>query len=373
MRSIRDIKYYEGVRILIRADFNVPVRNEVVVDDFRIRMALETIDFLREKKAKIILVSHMEAVDGTNPSLKPVANKLTELGCPVTFMTNVREVNEYVENRLGNGECILLENIRNFEGEKKNDPQFAAELASLADIYVNEAFPVCHREHASVVGVPKIIEGYAGLQLEREVSNLSKAFNPEHPFVFILGGAKFETKLPLLDKFLHIADKVFVGGALSNDFFRTKGYEIGKSTVSKGGFDFAKYMNNAKILIPSDIVNENNQTKAADGVGSEDKIMDAGVRTIEELGNVISSAQFILWNGPLGLYEDGYRGATLELAKIIAERTRGGATSVVGGGDTVAAIETLGITKHFTFVSTGGGAMLDFLAKGSLPGIAVLG
>jgi phosphoglycerate kinase len=267
-----------------------------------------------------------------------------------------------------------MENLRFFEGEKKNDPKFAKELASLADIYVNDAFPVCHREHASIVGVPKLLPSYVGFQLEKEVANLSRAFNPAHPFLFILGGAKFETKLPLLAKFLDIADQIFVGGALANDLFKAKGFEIGQSLISKTGIDLSAFIKSPKLLLPVDIINQEGVSKAADSLSLTDKIMDDGPKTLQMLKEKISAAKFILWNGPLGMYEGGYKQPTLELAKIIGEATAGtsGVVSIVGGGDTLAAIEELQNQDKFTFVSTGGGAMLDFLAKGTLPGIEAL-
>jgi len=395
MKTLRDIKYLKDVRVLVRVDFNVPVnipagmslKDAVVVDDYRIRAALPTIEFLRGKGAKVILMSHIESPDGEKSSLEPVAKKLVELGVPVIFCKDYRKAASAIEAiNSGNkdvggvaGSCILLENLRQFPGEKVNDAKFAAELSSLADIYVNDAFPVCHREHASVVGVSKLLPSYAGLQLEREIFNLSKAFKPAHPFVFVLGGAKFETKIPLLEKFLQSADNIFIGGALANDFFKAKGYEVGKSLVSEGvmngSLDFSKYVQgekivNVKIMIPVDVVNEAHETKMANNVSANDKIVDVGQVSMDLLRVKISEAKFVLWNGPLGLYEDGYQDATLELAKMIAENTS--AVSMVGGGDTVAAIANLGLQDKFTFISTGGGAMLDFLARGTLPGIEAL-
>jgi phosphoglycerate kinase len=373
MKTLLDIPHLEGVKVLLRADFNVPILNGKVVDDFRIRMTLPTIEYLRGKGAKIIMVSHLESVSGENPSLEPVAKHLETLDGKVVFVKDYKDARDVIENGINNGESVLLENLRFFDGEKTNDPKFAQELASLADIYVNDAFSVSHREHASVVGVPKYIPGYAGIQLEKEVAALSKAFNPTHPFLFILGGAKFETKLPLLQKFISIADMVFVGGALANDFYRQKGYEIGTSLVSKGDIDLSVFASDPKIVLPIDVVNQNKEEKPADGLSKEDKIMDSGAKTLELLKEKIAAAKFILWNGPLGLYEDGYRGPTLGLAKLIADATENShIESVVGGGDTLAAISTLNLQDKFTFISTGGGAMLDFLALGTLPGIEAL-
>ena len=373
MKTLSDIPHLEGVKVLVRADFNVPIANGEVADDYRIRMALPTIQFLRKKKAKVILVSHLEAADGDNPSLEPVARRLEKLDGKVVFVKYWKNAQQAIENELGDGGCILLENLRFFEGEKDNDPKFAEQMASLADIYVNEAFSVSHREHASIVSVPKLIPAYAGMQFEREVTALSKAFNPTHPFLFILGGAKFETKLPLLSKFIDIADSVFLGGALANDVFKAKGYETGISLLSKGGVDLSGFANNPKLMIPVDVVTQNKEVKASDQVSKTDKIMDSGPKSMALLKQKIDQAKFILWNGPLGLYEDGYRGPTLDLAKFIAGASEGNGTeSIVGGGDTLAAISSLGLQDKFTFISTAGGAMLDFLAKGTLPGIEAL-
>lgn len=371
MKTLNDIPHLEGVRVLLRADFNVPVRNGTVADPFRIASTLPTIDFLVRKGAKLVIVSHLESIDGGNDSLLPIAQELARLGRPVTFIRDWKQARGTIEG-MPDGSCLLLENIRLFEGEKKNDPAFAAELASLADIYVNDAFSVSHREHASIVGVPKLLPSYAGFQLEKEISSLSRAFAPEHPFLFILGGAKFETKLPLLTRFLELADRIFVGGALANDIYRARGYETGRSLLSKGAMDLSAFAADTKVLVPEDIVDQNGAVKAANAVGREDKIMDSGPATIAVLGDLIKTVKFILWNGPLGVYEDGYRQPTLELARRIGEATLAGAETIVGGGDTLAAIAELGIPEKFTFISTGGGAMLDFLAQGTLAGIEAL-
>ena len=366
MKNLIDIEYLKDVRALVRVDFNVPIAKGKVVNDYRIRMALPTINFLREKGAKVILMSHLEVVKGEDNTLEPVAAVLNKLGVPVTFVKNIKDALSAI-TKMKAGTCILLENLRQFDGEKANDPKFAAELASLGDFYVNDAFSVCHREHASVVGVPKLLPHYVGLQVQNEIKNLSKAFHPVHPFLFILGGAK-------LERFIGIADNVFVGGALSNDFFKAQGFEVGKSLVSDSELHLEKYLSNSKLMLPVDVVNEAKEVKSADALTSTDKIMDAGPKTVELLRAKINAASFILWNGPLGLYENGYQGATLELAKMIAGRygSFSDFTSIIGGGDTLAAIATLGIEDKFTFVSTAGGAMLDFLANGSLPGIDAL-
>ena len=352
MKSIREIENLDKVRIIVRLDLNVPIQNGVIIDDFRIRKALPLINYLLKKGAKLILISHIETID--NPTLKPVADYLNKNGIECYFENNYKKVlnSKY--------EVILLENLREHNGEKENDKKFAKELASLADIYVNEAFSVSHREHASVSAITEFIPSYMGFQFEEEIKHLSTAFNPDHPFLFILGGAKFETKLPLLEKFMSIADKIFVGGALSNNFFKEQGKDIGKSLVSDNDFNLQRFLNTDKILLPIDTLIEN------------EAIMDAGINTVELLRKEIEKAKYILWNGPLGAYETGYRASTLQLAEILADATKRGAKTIVGGGDTLATIAELKLEDSFTFISTGGGAMLDYLAKGTLPGIDAL-
>jgi phosphoglycerate kinase len=373
MKTLKDIGSFEGVKVLLRTDFNVPIRNDRVTDDFRIRMALPTINYLTERKAKVIIISHAESNDGLSNSLQPVADHLKILGHEVLFRKNFRNAMPVIDQELKMGQCMLFENLRMFGGgEKNNDEKFAKELASLADIYVNEAFPVSHREHASIVGVPKFLPSYAGLQVEKEVEHLSRAFKPTHPFMFILGGAKFETKLPLIDRFMKIADTVFVGGALAHNFFKEKKYELGRSLYSEADMNLGKFLKSPKLLLPVDIVDDDNKTLAPNKLSSDRKIVDAGPETLKLLKEKIDSAKFILWNGPLGFYESEHTQPTLDLAKMIADATDRGAETIVGGGDTIAAITATGLQNKFTFISTGGGAMLDFLAKGTLPGIQAL-
>ncbi len=374
MKTIRDIEYVDGVKVLVRADFNVPIKNGAVGDDFRIRAALPAIDFLTNKGAVVILISHLESIDGENPSLAPIAKHLQKLGREVTFIKDFKSAHQVIEASAKSGTIFLLENIRFSDGEKNNDPKFAKELASLADVYVNEAFPVSHRAHASIVGIPKFLPSYAGLQFEKEVSNLSKAFSPGHPFVFVLGGAKFDTKLPLIARFSTMADCIFLGGALGNDALVAKGVSVGASKVSNGTVDISAMVSQPNIILPVDATVQDHSAKEIFAIGAKDAILDAGPKTLALVGEKIKTAKFILWNGPLGPYEDGYVEGTESVAKMIANRTQADSSvvSMVGGGDTLAAIANLGIEDKFTFVSSGGGAMLDFLAKGTLPGIEAL-
>lgn len=355
-----------GTRVLVRVDFNVPVAEGRVVDGFRIERSLETIDFLREKGARLILVSHIAGVD----SLRPVSDFLSERMSHV-FIDKL-DFNDMREKLavLGDGEVALLENLRLHTGEKDNDEEFARALASLADVYVNDAFSVSHRAHASVVSVPRFLPSYAGFLLEEEVDTLSRILEPEKPLLFILGGAKFDTKIPLVERFLGIADTLLIGGALANDIYRSNGYDVGRSLVSE--VDITNIASNPKVVVPADVVAERGEgvvVISAEAVQSNDLISDASPVWIEEMREKINNAKTILWNGPLGNYEAGYAEGSATLARLIAQAP---GFSVIGGGDTVALVEKLGIEEGFDFISTGGGAMLDFLSSGTLPGLEVL-
>jgi phosphoglycerate kinase len=329
MKSIREAGDLSGKRVLVRVDWNVPIENGEVRDDYRIRRSLPTLEFLKKVGAEVIIATHLEPEgSGVAPLRKFVPEGVK-----------------------------LLENLRHNPGEKSNDENFAKELASKADIFVNDAFSASHRKHASIVGVPRFLPSFAGIQFLEEVENLSKIFAPKHPFLFILGGAKFETKLPVLKKFVEKADTIFIGGALANDFFKARGMNVGSSLISNQDFGLRELLNTGKIMIPRDTTHNG------------DRIVDAGPETLEDLIDKVSEARTILWNGPLGEYEKGFRHCTLELAKMITESS---ARSIVGGVDTLTAIRQLGIYDKFSFVSTGGGAMLDFLAYETLPGIEAL-
>lgn len=355
-------------KVLLRLDLNVPIAGGKVLDDYRITRSLRTIKFLEKQGAKTLIVSHIER-DGTD-SLKIVAEYLKKI-IAVDFVSTISEARKKMAE-LKSGNFILLENIRQFPGETANDKSFAKELASLSEMYVNEAFSVSHRNHASIVGVPKFLPSVAGFLFADEIFHLSKAFNPDRPFIFLLAGAKFDTKFPLAEKFLKLADKVFIGGALANDLFKAKGYEIGRSKHSETDFGFTEILHNPKLILPEDVVTENagkKVTKKATEVIPNDGIFDAGERTVTMLANKFVSSKFILWNGTLGDYEKGFSQGTEALAKAITES---GVESIVGGGDTLACISKLNILDKFSFVSTGGGAMLEFLANETLPGIDAL-
>jgi len=372
MKSITDLKNLTGKKVILRADFNVPIKNGVVLDDFRIKKVIPTILYLQKKGAKVIIISHIS--DDAKESLLPVATRLKKYIKDVDFINTPIFSNETEKriNSLKNKDIVLLENLRRETGEKKNSPSFARALSRYGEIYVNDAFSVSHREHASIIGITKYLPGYAGFQMEAEVENLSKVFNPSHPFLFILGGAKFETKIPLIKKFLRQADNIFIAGAIANDFFKAKGYEVGISLISDANFQITPLLKAKNLILPSDVKvtkdSKNHITKPTE-VMPDESIVDIGPQSINILKDLISKAEFILWNGPLGKYESGFGGATEEVLKIISKSK---AKNVIGGGDTIALISKLKIENKLGFVSTGGGATLDFLSKGTLPGIRVL-
>jgi 3-phosphoglycerate kinase len=365
----------KGKKVLLRLDLNVPIENGVVKDTNRLERSIETIDFLREKEAQTIIIAHLENKEGGNESLATVWHYLNGYFpvdfCP-TFFTP--EAIDKLLNMKDKG-VLLFENVRNNPGEKKNDPELSKKLAQMADIYVNDAFGVSHRKHASVVGVPEFLPHYAGLLMRQEVEHISRAFKPMHPFVFILGGAKFDTKLPLIKKYLDKADSVFVGGALANDIFKNRGFEVGTSLVSEG-VDIKDILNNPKLVTSVDVtVTKPDGTavfKKPNEVSKDECIVDAGPETLEQLRDLVKGSKTIIWNGPLGNYEIGFKDKTEALADIIALATTAGAESIVGGGDTIASINKLSLNHKFSFISTGGGAMLDFLVDETLVGLEAL-
>lgn len=365
--NIAKVKNLKGKRVLLRLDLNVPIANGEVVDDFRIRKVLPAVKFLKKAGAKIIILSHIgrEKED----TLLPVSGHLSKTLKHAFIADFQLEEDKKILDGMKNGEIVMLENLRRWDGEKSRNIPFAKSLAALGDVYVNEAFAVSHRKDASIYLLPKYLPSYLGPLFCNEVERLSFATHKHKPFLFVLGGAKFETKMPLIKKYLKIADTVFVGGALANNFFKVLGYEVGDSLVDDAHLFLKPILKNKKLLLPVDVVVKgtvNRRVKAPQEVTREESIFDSGPKTIAMLAEQVKKSKFVLWNGPLGNYEAGYDEATLALAHaILGSRAK----AVVGGGDTVAAIAKCKTKKRNTFISTGGGAMLEFLAHGTIPGI----
>ncbi len=357
-------------KVLLRADLNVPMQGKVVVDTYRIRRSTQSILHLREKGAKTVVLAHI----GRDPkeSLEAVAEELRKY-VPLSFVQDLTGPEAQTAiSAMRAGDVLLLENLRRAPGETENDQAFVQELARAGDFYVNDAFSAAHRAHASIVGLAKALPHCGGYLLEEEVENLSLALSPQAPSLAILGGAKFETKEPLIKKLLDAYDHVFLVGALVNDALKAKGHEIGRSLISDGVPDM-QVLNNPKLLLPVDVLVERSNGQArvrpVHEVAPDEKIVDIGPESFASLLPYIREAKTILWNGPTGWYEGGYDDWTHALAHAIAESK---SQSIVGGGDTVAAIGKSGLDKQFTFLSTAGGAMLEFLLNGTLPGLEAL-
>jgi 3-phosphoglycerate kinase len=376
MRSLKKLRVLENTTVLVRASLNVPITNGEVANTYRLRRAVPTIQYLQKRHARVILIGHI-GEQGTE-TLAPVAEALGRMVPGLKFCptTTDRQARDMVRD-LPPGGVLMLENLRRHRGEVENSAGFAQELAALADIFVQDSFDVSHRKHASVVGLPHLLPSYAGLLVEEEVMQLTKALKPRRPSLALMGGAKFSTKEPVIAKLLRVYDRVFIGGAIGNDFIKAQGYEVGTSLVSGANVEaIHKLLLHPKLLTPVDAIVARMGASRFDGrevalsrIGAEEAILDNGYGTVEMLAPLIMQAKTILWNGPFGNYEHGFTESTEATAKLIA---RSRAHSIVGGGDTIAAIEKLGLSNHFSFISTGGGAMLDFLAAGTLPGLEAL-
>lgn len=391
LRTI-DTLELSGKRVLVRCDFNVPLKGEFIQDDTRITEALPTINELLEKGASVILMSHLGRPKGAHAeefSLRPVAVRLSELlGKEVLFSSEAvgPEASEKASS-LESGDLLLLENLRFYPGEKSNDEEFASQLASLADIFVQDAFGTVHREHASMVGVPSLLPSAAGRLLEKEIKYLSKGLTPEHPMVLVLGGAKLETKIGVIDFMIDKADIIIIGGGMAYTILKAQGYTIGLSLFDETQMDTAYSIlkkaeeNNVEIVLPvdyiiSDAVDNPDRIEKTQGADIPDDMMgvDIGEKTRLLFAEKIALAKTIVINGPMGIFEiEEFSGGTRAVIKAIAEATAKGASSIAGGGDTVSAINNFGYSREsFTHISTGGGASLKFLEGKELPGIKVL-
>ncbi len=373
MRNVYDIQKLHDVKVLVSAPLNEPVENGVVSGDFRLQRTIPTIKFLSDAGAIVIVCGHVGREQ--TETLEPIYKELKKYFSNISFSSeSVGMVAQDNVNHLKSGDILVLENLRKYNGEVENNKVFVSELSKLADIFVQDAFDTSHRKHASIIGIPEMLPSYAGILFANEVRELSKALTPKHKAVAIIGGAKFSTKEPVLEKLLSIYDNVVVGGALANDFLAAKGYSLGMSLMSDVDLESVKtILDKENIIIPIDAVVAEVQedislarNSSLDSISNTEAILDAGPKTRLQTNTIIKDAKTILWNGPLGHYENGFTEGTKSLAETIAGST---AYSIVGGGDTITAIEELGISEHFSFISTGGGAMLDFLTHGTLPGI----
>ncbi|HOJ93153.1 MAG TPA: phosphoglycerate kinase [Dictyoglomaceae bacterium] len=386
--DLRDEELKEK-RVLVRVDFNVPLKDGKITDDRRIREALPTIKYLVEKGAKVILVSHLGRPKGFQDDLRldPVAERLEEL-----LGRNVKKLNdcigEEVEKEVSKmqpGDIILLENIRFYKEEEANDPEFSKKLSSLADLYVNDAFGTAHRAHASTAGVASYIPGVAGLLMKKEIEIMGKALeNPERPFVCILGGAKVSDKIGVIQNLIGKVDTLLIGGGMMFTFLKALGYEVGKSKLEEDKVELAKELMNlakekgVKFILPIDavVVKEIKEdalttVKSISDFDQDDIGVDIGPETIELFKKEISQAKTVIWNGPMGIFEiPAFSNGTKAIARAIAENRN--CTSIAGGGDTAAAVQLFGFDSKFTHISTGGGASLEFLEGKVLPGVAVL-
>ncbi len=391
-KTINDLKDIKGKRVLVRVDFNVPMDKEKnITDDTRISAALPTIKALIAKGAKVILVSHLGRPSGVDENLRmdPIAVRLEKLlGRKVTKTNDcIGEDVEQTVSKMSPGDVVLLENVRFYAEEEENDELFAKKLAALADIYVNDAFGTAHRAHTSTEGVARILPAYAGLLMAKEIEVLEGILtDPKRPFVAILGGAKVSGKIGVIKNLLSKVDTLIVGGGMAYTFLKARGVEVGKSLVEADKIDVAKEALKKAIdrgipfLLPIDHVTADRIDAKATikmvprmGIDKDFQGVDIGQETVKKFGFAIEKAKTIFWNGPLGVFEiDEFSKGTTAIAKIVGKATEAGAISVIGGGDTVAAVEKAGVADKITFISTGGGASLEFLEGKVLPGIAAL-
>jgi phosphoglycerate kinase len=384
-KTVRDIPVTDK-KVLVRVDFNVPMKGKEITDDRRIRMALPTIEFLIANNAKVILMSHLGRPDGVkNPdfSLAPVSKRLSELLCKdVKQLSDVigPEVEKAVQE-MKQGDVVLLENVRFYLEEEDNDPVFAAKLASLGEVFINDAFGSAHRAHASTEGVAHDLPSAAGFLMEKELEFLGKALtNPARPFVSILGGAKVADKIPVIENLLPKVDKLIIGGGMAFTFLKAKGYEIGKSLLDEKSLELCKdILNRAgdKIALPvdtliTDELSDSAKTEVviANAIPADKMGADIGPETRKLFTEIIKSAKTVVWNGPMGVFEmTPFAEGTRCIAETMAEAD---AITIVGGGDSAAAVEQMGFADKMSHISTGGGASLEFLAGDVLPGVAVL-
>ena len=393
-KTLDDLTDLSGKTALVRVDFNVPMDNGVITDDTRLKVALPTIEKLVSKGAKVALLAHFDRPKGKvvpEMSLKPIVDALsTLLGKPVAFASDcIGDEAKSVIAALPAGGVALLENVRFHAGEEKNDTDFARALAAVGDLYVNDAFSAAHRAHASTEGLAHLLPAYAGESMKRELQALDAALgNPQRPTLGIVGGSKVSTKLDLLKNLVGKLDALAIGGGMANTFLYAQGHDVGGSLCEKDLKDTALEIiaeaeaKGCRLLLPVDVVvaqefkaNADNRTQGLDApLSAEDKIFDAGPETVEQLKAVMADSKTLIWNGPLGVFElPPFDAATVAAAKFAASQTKSGKlVAVAGGGDTVAALNHAGVVTDMTFVSTAGGAFLEWMEGKELPGVAAL-
>lgn len=388
-KSIRDVEL-KGKRVFCRVDFNVPMKDGQVTDDTRIKAALPTIQYLMEQGAKVILASHLGRPKGKvveEMRLTPVAKRLSELlGKPVVKVDEAYGESVKAEiDKLKEGDVLLLENVRFYPGEEKNDPELAKAFAELADIYVNDAFGSAHRAHASTAGVPQYLPAVSGFLMEKELKVLGEALsNPKRPFTAIIGGAKVKDKIGVIENLLDKVDNLIIGGGLAYTFVKAKGYEIGKSLLEEDKLDLARsFMKKAeekgvKFYMPVDAVVAKELAEDAESkivsieeIPSDYMGLDIGPKTIETYRKVIQESKLVIWNGPMGVFEmEKFAEGTKAVAEALAEAKD--TYSVIGGGDSAAAVEKFHLADKMSHISTGGGASLEFMEGKALPGVVAL-
>jgi phosphoglycerate kinase len=386
-KTVKDVDL-KGKRVIMRVDFNVPMKDGQVSDDKRIKASLPTIQYVLDQGASLVLMSHLGRPKGAGFeaefSLKPASEALAKLlGKPVQMAPDcVGAEVEAMAKALKPGEVLLLENVRFHKAEEKNDPEFAKQLAKLGEVYVCDAFGSAHRAHASVEGIAhQLPVAVAGFLMEQELEYLGRATsNPEHPYVAILGGAKISDKILVVENLLKQCDQLIIGGGMANTFLAAKGYDMADSLVEAGSIELAKGLlakSGDKLLLPVDAViadkfdaEANSQVVDVDKVPAGWRIMDVGPKSLEKFGEVLKAAKLVVWNGPVGVFEmPKFAEGTFAIAKLLATCS---ATTVIGGGDSASAVKKAGVAKQMTHVSTGGGASLEFLEGKELPGVAAL-
>lgn len=383
-KTVKDIDL-KGKRVLMRVDFNVPMDKGSVKDDKRIRAALPTIQYVLDQNASLVVMSHLGRPKGVGFeaefSLRPAAEALGNLlNKPVKMAPDCIGLDvEKMAADLKPGEVLMLENVRFHKQEEKNEPEFAKKLASLGEVYVNDAFGSAHRAHASTEGVAKYMPAVSGFLMEQELEYLSRAtMNPQHPYIAILGGAKISDKIAVIENLLGKCDKLIIGGGMANTFLAAKGCNMAESLVESGSINTAKALIskfNDKILLPVDGIIGNKtdtqtQTVSVEKIPSGWSMLDIGPKTVERFSDALKGAKLVVWNGPMGMFEDTrFAEGTFAIAKLLANS---GATTIIGGGDSASAVKKAGVAKQMTHVSTGGGASLEFLEGKVLPGVAAL-